>query len=119
MSSDLEDFLCPLPDVGEPLWVAPGVVQVGDYTFDDETIADAALDEARYVAAILVAKKFLDENRVADRKQRLMKAAIIAYEQFDTEYPMPGGRIDITMRVESPFYKIAEAILTAVDDGEL
>ena len=118
MSYELEDFLCPLPEVGEPLWVSPGVVQVGEYTFDDETIAEAAIDD-KYLAAILAAKRFLDASRVADRKDRLMKAAVIAYEQFDADYPMPGGRIEFPMRTESPFYKIAEAIITAIDDGEL
>jgi hypothetical protein len=116
--SELAEFLSPLPEVGVPVLVAPGVVKVDDYTFDVETIADAAVDEARYVASILAAKRFLDEARVEDRRERALKAAKIALDNFETQFPSD-YKCKFAPDTDSPFYKMADAILAAIDDGEL
>jgi hypothetical protein len=116
--SELAEFLSPLPEVGEPVWIAPGVVKVDDYTFDVETIADAAVDEARYVASILAAKRFLDEAWVEDRRERALKAAKIALDNFETQFPSD-YKSQFAPDTNSPFYKMADAILAAIDDGEL
>jgi len=117
--SELVDLLSPLPAAGEPVLVAPGVVEVDGYTFDAETIADALVGEARYVAAVLAAKRLLDEVRLADRRERVLKAAKIASDVFDSAYPTSYAKAKVLPDVTSPFYKIADAILLAVDDGEL
>jgi hypothetical protein len=116
--SELADFLSPLPEVGEPAWIAPGVVRVDDYTFDAETIADAAVDEARYVASIVAAKRVLDEAQLEDRRERALKAAQIALDNFQTQFPSD-YKAQFAPDTDSPFYKMADAILSAIDDGEL
>lgn len=104
-----------LPEVGAPEFLGDGQVRVGEYTFDEDTVASALKDEATYFACAMVARSFFTALRDERRKGRMAKAAQIAYDTFYD------GSASTRPALEegSLFYRIAESILDAVEEGEL
>jgi hypothetical protein len=70
------------------------------------------------LASIVAAKRFLDAAQLEDRRERALKAAQIALDNFQTQFPSD-YKAQFAPDTDSPFYKMADAILAAIDEGEL